>query len=278
MTAPGRLVLVATPIGNLGDLAPRAVETLSAADLIVCEDTRRTRKLLTHAGIARSELIAVHGHNERAQVRTIMSRLSKGALVAMVSDAGMPAISDPGQRVVAAAAQDGYRVEVVPGPSAAVAALAISGLNTDRYCFEGFLPRRGRERKERLSVIAAEPRTTVLYESPHRMGTTIDDLADACGPYRRVAIARELTKIYEEVWRGTLEQAARRASEVEPRGEYVIVLDGARVEPATDDVVEDALRARLDSGEDRKTAVGEVAEELSVPKRRVYEAALRLKE
>ncbi len=278
MTGGGVLVLVGTPIGNLGDLSPRAVEVLRTADVIACEDTRRTRQLLTAAGVpAGGRLIAVHDHNEAAQVDGVLARLAAGQQVAVVTDAGMPGISDPGERLVAAAAEAGYRVDVVPGPSAAIAALVVSGLPTARWCFEGFLPRKGRDRAIRVAELAAEPRTTVLFESPRRVLATVADLAAAVGGERRVAVAREITKKFEDVWRGTLAAAAVHLAETEPLGEYVLVIEGALArEPATESDVEDALRVRLAAGMPKRDAVAEVTAELAVPKRQVYEAALRL--
>ncbi|MGI8792730.1 MAG: 16S rRNA (cytidine(1402)-2'-O)-methyltransferase, partial [Acidimicrobiales bacterium] len=232
MTEPaaGRLRLVGTPIGNLADLSPRAAESLRVADLIACEDTRRTRALLTAHGISGKELVALHGHNEHAQAERVVARLLGGATVALVSDAGMPTVSDPGQHLVAAASAAGVVVEVVPGPSAALAALAISGLPTDRFCFEGFLPRKGRDRRDRLDVMRTEERTAVLFEAPHRLRETLADLVEVCGSDRPIAVARELTKLYEETWRGTVGAAVARWTDVEPRREFVIVAGGA--EPA----------------------------------------------
>ncbi|MEA2973381.1 MAG: rRNA (cytidine1402-2-O)-methyltransferase [Actinomycetota bacterium] len=278
MTDGGVLVLVGTPIGNLGDLSPRAVEVLRTADVIACEDTRRTRQLLTAAGVpARGRLIAVHDHNEAAQVGGVLARLAAGEQVAVVTDAGMPGISDPGERLVAAAVAAGHRVDVVPGPSAAIAALVVSGLPTGRWCFEGFLPRKGRDRSRRLAELATERRTSVLFESPRRVQATVADLAEAVGGERRVAIARELTKKFEDVWRGTLAEAVGHLAETEPLGEFVLVIDGAPDrEPATEADVDDALRVRLASGMPKRDAVAEVAAELAVPKRQVYDAALKL--
>jgi 16S rRNA (cytidine1402-2'-O)-methyltransferase len=276
----GRLVLVGTPIGNLGDLSPRAVEVLAAADVICCEDTRRTRKLLTHAGITPRRLLAVHEHNELAAAPSLVAMAATGATVAVVTDAGLPGISDPGERLVRAAAGAGVRVEVVPGPSAALAALVVSGLATDRFCFEGFLPRKGGERAARLASIGSEPRTVVLFEAPHRVRQTADQLAQACGGDRLVAIARELTKVHEEVWRGTLAGAIGHLAETEPRGEYVLVVGGAPVAAsgtAGPVEIEASLAARLAAGEDRKTAVAAVAVDLGVPKRAVYDVSVRLK-
>ena len=274
----GRLVLVGTPIGNLGDLSPRAVEALSTADTIACEDTRRTRALLSHLGLpAGRRLLAVHDHNEAAAVAGVLARLDDGETVAVVTDAGMPGISDPGERLVAAAAAAGCTVEVVPGPSAMVAALVVSGLSTSRFAFEGFLPRKGSARTQRLAEVAGDARTTILFEAPHRVRQTVADLAEAAGGLRRVALVRELTKLHEEVWRGTLAGAVEHLATKEPRGEYVLVLDGAPAPaPAGEADVEVALRARLDAGLDKRSAIAEVAAELRVPKRVVYEVALSI--
>ncbi len=274
----GRLILVGTPIGNLGDLTPRAVEALTTADVIACEDTRRTRALLAHLGVPGGRrLVAVHDHNEATAVRDVLGHLDRGDRVVVVTDAGMPAISDPGERLVAAATAAGHTVEVVPGPSAVLAALVVSGLSTSRFCFEGFLPRKGSGRTQRLAELAAEPRTIVLFEAPHRVRQTVADLAEAAGGTRRVAVARELTKMHEEVWRGTLAGAVDHLSTKEPRGEYVVVVDGAPPPaPAEETDVEAALRARMDAGADKRSAIAEVATSLGVPKRVVYDVALKL--
>ncbi len=274
----GTLVLVGTPIGNLGDLPPRAVRTLAEADVVACEDTRRTRQLLSHAEVsAGRRLVVVTDHNESGQVRRLLSFLDAGQRVALVTDAGMPSISDPGERLVAAAAAAGHRIEAVPGPSAAVAALVVSGLPTGRFCFEGFLPRKGAARAERLAELTAERRTSVLFEAPHRVRQTVADLADALGPLRAIAIARELTKLHEDVWRGSLGDAVTHLDEEEPRGEYVLVVAGAPPPPpAAPEAVADALRARLENGVDKRSAIAEVAAELNVPKRQVYDTATRL--
>jgi 16S rRNA (cytidine1402-2'-O)-methyltransferase len=273
----GALVIVATPIGNLGDLTPRAVDELAKADAIACEDSRRTRKLLTHAGVKAPSLITVNDHSEPRQVRAVLSRLERGERVAVVTDAGTPGISDPGERLVAAATAAGIDVEIAPGASAAISALVVSGLPTGRFVFEGFLPRKGSGRRERLDALRTEQRTAILYEAPHRVRQTVAELADALDRQRRVAIVRELTKLHEEVWRGTLGDAVDHLAECEPRGEYVLVLGGAAppAEASTEDVTE-ALRSRLAAGEDKKTATAAVAKELRVPKRTVYEIATRL--
>ncbi len=272
------LVLVATPIGNLGDLSPRARQALADADVIACEDTRRVRQLLSAVGLTGGDrLLAVHDHNEAAQVGTVLRILEAGRRVAVVTDAGMPAVSDPGERLVKAATAAGHRVEVVPGPSAAMAALVVSGLPTARFCFEGFLPRKGSGRSARLDALRAESRTMVVFEAPHRVRQTVADLAATLGDERQVAVARELTKQFEEVWRGTLAGAAAHLDEREPRGEYVLVVAGAPPPDEPDEIeVEEALRARLANGTDKRTAIAEVSADLSVPKRRVYDVATRL--
>jgi len=233
--------------------------------------------LLSHAGIkAGDRLLAVHDHNEAAQVRTVLARLDAGATVAVVTDAGTPGVSDPGERLVAAAAAAGHEVTTVPGPSAAVAALVVSGMDTGRFCFEGFLPRVGAGRKERIAAVAAERRTTVLYESPHRVRRTVADLVAACGPHRRVAVCRELTKAFEDVWRGSLGGAVTRLDETAPRGEYVLVLDGAPApEPPSDDDIAAALAEATAAGASTRDAASRVATRLGVPKKRVYDLATR---
>ncbi len=273
----GRLVLVATPIGNLGDLSPRAVETLATADLICCEDTRRTRKLLTHAGISGVPVMALHAHNEAGVSAGVVQRVAAGATVAVVTDAGTPAISDPGARLVREAAGAGVTVSVVPGPSAVVAALAVSGFGGDRFCFEGFLPARGGERTVRLAAIAAEWRPSVLFEAPHRVARTVNDLRAACGAGRAVVVTRELTKVHEEVWRGSLGEACEWLAGGTQRGEWVLVVAGADPGvPADAAAVMAALRRHRDAGRSRREAVAAVMGELGVPKRRVYDLALEL--
>jgi 16S rRNA (cytidine1402-2'-O)-methyltransferase len=271
-TAGGTLWLVATPIGNLGDLPPRAIEILRDASLVCCEDTRRTGRLLQHAGIRVARLAVANDHTEHHRIGDVLAELGAGNDVAVVTDAGTPGISDPGERLVRAALDAGYDVSAVPGPAAAIAALVISGMPTSRYVFEGFLPRGGRDRTSRLAEVAHERRTVVLYEAPHRIVRTLADLADACGSSRPVAVCRELTKLYEEVVRGTL----GTIDIGEPRGEYVVVLGGAPVEdaPVDDDAIRLALRAELASGATKRDAVAAVARRLAVPKRRVYALAI----
>ncbi len=271
-------MLVGTPIGNLGDLAPRAVEALEAASVIAAEDTRRTRALLTHAGVALSSrrLVALHAHNEAEMAARLVEEMVAGARVAYVTDAGMPGISDPGERLVAAAVARGLAVQVVPGPSAALSALVLSGLPTARFVFEGFLPRKGAERTARLAALAAEGRTVVLFESPRRLTATLADLARALGPDRPVAVARELTKVFEAVWRGSLGEAA--AGGPEPRGEQVIVIGppAPAAQPEDGEIV-DALRAELGRGASKRDASTAVAGRLGVSRRRAYELASNIK-
>ena len=276
-SAVSGLVLVATPIGNLGELSPRATEILAAADVIACEDTRRAGRLLQHAGVTKPRLVVVNDHTESAATRTVLTALDQGSTVAVISDAGMPGISDPGERLVRAAVSAGHPVSVVAGPSAAIAALVVSGLPTGRFVFEGFLPRKGSGRTARLATLADEPRTVVLYEAPHRVRATLADLAASLGAQRRVVLVRELTKLHEEVWRGSLEHAVEYAREVTPRGEYVLVVDGAPESPPPGEPeIERALRGRLAEGDDRKAAVAGVARDLGVPKRDVYAISLRV--
>lgn len=270
----GRLILVGTPIGNLDDLSPRAVAAMRDADVLVCEDTRRTGRLLKAAGVRAKALLAVHDHNEVAQIEPLLARLLRGETVAVVTDAGMPGISDPGERLVRAAADAGIEVVVVPGPSAAIAGLVASGLPAGRFAFEGFLPRSGSGRSERLAQLVGERRTVVLYEAPHRLARTLSDLASTLGGDRRVALARELTKMHEEVWRGTLADAVARCEDVEPRGELVVVVDGApEAPPASDDALRAALTRLVAEGATTRDAVAEVASMFDVPKRHVYDLA-----
>jgi len=271
----GMLLLVATPIGNLGDCSARAIEALRSADVLCCEDTRHTRKLLNHFGID-VRVTALHEHNEIDKRDWVVERVRAGETVALVTDAGMPGISDPGALAVAAVAAAGLRVSVVPGASAVVAALAISGMPTDRFCFEGFLPRKASVRAARIAEIAQERRTTVLYEAPHRLHKTVDELRSACGEGRPVALVRELTKIHEEVVRGTLGDLATRFAEEAPKGECVLVLHGAEepvVEVDDSDIIA-RLEAAQAAGASRRDAIDHVAAELGLPRKRVYSLAL----
>jgi 16S rRNA (cytidine1402-2'-O)-methyltransferase len=271
----GVLVVVGTPIGNLGDLSPRAVEALARADAIACEDTRRAGRLLQHAGVERRPLVVVNEHSEPRETPRVLVRLARGERVALISDAGMPGVSDPGQRLVQAAVAAGHPVEVVPGPTAAVAALVVSGLATGRFVFEGFLPRKGPARSERLAALAAERRTAILYEAPHRLGRTLAELAQVCGGDRRVVVARELTKLHEEVWRGSLAEAAAWASERQPPGEIVLVVEGAPSPPPPEDAeLVAALHDQIAAGASPRDAAAAVAGRFDVPRRRAYELAV----
>ena len=274
----GRLVLVATPIGNLGDMTLRATEVLATADVLACEDTRRVRALLSHLGIsAGSRLLAVHGHNEAGKVDGILGCLERGQTVAVVTDAGTPAVSDPGFRLVAAAVAAGHTVVAVPGPSAVLAALVVSGMDPTRFCFEGFLPRSGCDRRRAIQALVRERRTVVIFESPKRVAATITELADRLGGSRRVALARELTKKHEEVWRGDLAGAAVHLAETSARGEFVVVIEGAEAPaPPTDMAIEAALSRHRDMGESRRQAMTEVIAELDAPRNQVYRVATEL--
>jgi 16S rRNA (cytidine1402-2'-O)-methyltransferase len=258
----GTLYLVGTPIGNLGDLTDRARATLGSVDVVAAEDTRRTGALLRRLGMRAPELVSFFEGNERERAGELLRRLRDGRDVAVVTDAGMPSVSDPGFRLVRACVDEGIDVRVVPGPSAAVAALVVSGLPTDRVAFEGFLPRRAGERRKRLQALADDPRTLVLFESPRRVAATLGEIVEALGD-RRVALARELTKVHEEVLRGTAsevhEEVGRRG---ELKGEVVLVVEGAAGEPKAEPPKEQLLAEaqKLAAGGMRKReAAAEVA-------------------
>ncbi len=273
----GCLVLVGTPIGNLGDLTPRAVEALRDADVILCEDTRRTRGLMTHAGIGGGRrLRSMPAPAEAGRAAWVVDRVARGDTVAVVTDAGMPAVSDPGARLVRACVDAGLAVDVVPGPDAATTALVLSGLPTERFVMEGFLPRKGRARAERLAELAVDSRTAVIYESPKRLGATLRELAVHCGADRAAAVARELTKAHQEVIRLPLGPLA--AAVGEPVGECVIVVAGRRraAEPPTGAAIDAALRSELAAGLSTRDAAAAVAEGLGLARREVYERAVRL--
>ena len=273
----GKLVLVATPIGNLHDITARAIDALRDADVICCEDTRHSSKLLQRIGVTEKPLVIVNEHTEHDSRERIVAMVAAGRTVALITDAGSPGVSDPGERVVRAIIDAGLAVSATPGPSAAIMAVTLSGLPSGRFVFEGFLPRSGVERKERLEAVANESRTVVLYEAPHRLHKTLGDLETMCGANRRIAIAAELTKVHEEVWRGTLHDAVKRHAEGEPRGEFVLVLAGAEpLAPPTDDELMAALRAEIESGVSRKDAASRVSARFGVSKRHVYELTLTL--
>ncbi len=270
------IILAATPIGNLGDASRRLVEALEAATVIAAEDTRTTQRLLAALGVAnRPRLIALHDHNEKERAAELVA-LAHDQDVLVLSDAGMPTVSDPGYGLVAAAAAAGVRVTVIPGPSAVLSALAVSGLPTDRFTFEGFLPRKPGERRGALRSLAAERRTMVFFESPTRVAASLSDMAAAFGADRRVAVCRELTKLYEEVARGTAAELAEWASDG-VRGEIVVVVEGA---PAEQVAFPDAVTQVLDlvrDGTRLKDAAGEVSAHTGHSSRELYQAALAVK-
>ena len=275
----GSLVLVATPIGNLGDMTQRAIEALQNADVICCEDTRHSGKLLAHFGVTGKKLIVINEHTEYDAREEIVSLVSSGSTVALVTDAGTPGISDPGERLVVAVVEAGGNVTAVPGASALTMALVISGLPTSRFVFEGFLPRSGAERTDRLAMTTTESRTIVLYEAPHRLAKTLSDLTTACGAMRRVVLARELTKLHEQIWRGTLQDANMLVAATEPRGEYVIILEPAKPPaPPTDEELVDAIKAEIAKGVSRKDSAARVSARFGVAKRHVYELALQVRD
>ncbi|MBI3099208.1 MAG: 16S rRNA (cytidine(1402)-2'-O)-methyltransferase [Planctomycetes bacterium] len=281
--ACGTLYVVATPIGNLEDLTPRARRILGEVACIAAEDTRTTRGLLTHLGL-RTPCVSYFEHNRRSREEELLDRLRRGESVAIVSEAGTPGLSDPGAELVAAAAAERIPVVPIPGPNAAATALSISGWNADAFAVEGFLPRKGRDRTARLARLAAEARVTVLYESPHRLTATLRDLADACGADRAACVCRELTKLHEECWRGTLGAAAEEFVGDRCRGEIVVLIagwhgpvsplhaaPGPASAPPTDEAIRDGLDSVLRSGAASfAAAVKEVARRLGVPRDRVY--------
>ena len=272
----GMLYLVATPIGNLGDFSPRAAETLAQADFIAAEDTRVSVKLLNHFDI-KKPLVSYHEHNRAAAGQAILARLLAGETCALVTDAGTPAISDPGQELVALCAENGVTVQAVPGCCAAIAALAVSGLDTRRFTFEGFLPSGKKERRAALEELTGEARTMVFHEAPHRLRATLGDMAEVLGD-RPAALCRELTKLHEESVRTTLEQAAAYYAANEPRGEYVLVVAGRprqdRPPLTLEEGVARVLRLRAD-GIRMKDAVRQVADDTGLSRNELYDAALR---
>ncbi|MCP3854085.1 MAG: 16S rRNA (cytidine(1402)-2'-O)-methyltransferase [Actinomycetia bacterium] len=270
----GELVLVATPIGNLGDLSPRAIEAFERSDLVGCEDTRRTGGLLHKLGIKRP-MIVVNEHTEFDHESRIVAAVASGQTVVLVSDAGTPAVSDPGARLVQAVVAAGLAVSAVPGPSAVLAALVVSGLPTERFTFEGFLPRKGAQRVRRLAELVGEARTMVFYEAPHRLHKTLTDLADAMGASRPVAVARELTKLHEDVWRGELGDAVEAFPQDRVRGEFVLVVGGQPPPPGEvdDDELTAAVAAEREAGSSTRDAVALVAQRYGVARNRVYRLA-----
>ena len=270
------LILVATPLGNMGDISPRAIEALTNAGLVCCEDTRRTGLLLHNLGIA-ATLMRVDDHTEHAAIPRVLDALNEGRDVCLVTDAGTPGISDPGSRLVRAAIDASHNVSAIPGPAALIMALIISGLPTDRFIFDGFIARSGQERAMHINELALQRRTVILYEAPHRLYRTLVDLSVACGPERQVALCRELTKIHEEVWRGILGEAVDHYGTNEPQGEFVLVLQGAPdAPPPTADDIDRLLIAELAGGASTKDASTAVSHILGVPKKNVYTRAVKI--
>ncbi len=269
----GRLSIVGTPIGNLGDFSPRGIETLENADYIAAEDTRVTLRLLTHFGI-KKPLLSCYKPKEQEKSEKIISLLLKGNNIAMVSDAGMPCVSDPGAVLVAKCYERGIPVEIIPGCNAAVAAVAASGLEVDRWAFEGFLPVPKKERAERLDEVKALPHALVYYEAPHKIKQTLIDLESAFGGERRAALCRELTKLHEEVIRGTLGELARYYDDIEPRGEYVIVVNGAERTKGEFTLEQAAELARqlISGGEKLSEACRQAAKATGISRRNIYSA------
>jgi 16S rRNA (cytidine1402-2'-O)-methyltransferase len=271
----GRLVLAATPIGNVDDASPRLREALTTADVIAAEDTRRLRRLLSGLDLQpRGRVVSYHEHNEGSRTSDLVAAMADGAVVLLVTDAGTPAISDPGYRLVDAALKADIDVTALPGPSALTTALALSGLPVDRFCFEGFLPRKSGQRRVRLNELRTESRTLVFFEAPHRISTVLRDIAEVFGADRQAALARELTKTYEEVRRGSVDDLAAWAS-AGVRGEITLVVAGAVSTAADLDEAELTRRVAdgMAGGASRKDAIAEVARTSGVPRRQVYDAA-----
>ena len=276
----GMLYLVPTPIGNLGDISIRCRQTLEQADFIAAEDTRVSLKLLNHLGIKKS-LVSYYEHNKAAKGNVILDRILAGETCALVSDAGSPAISDPGEDLVKQCAEAGITVCAIPGPCAVITALSISGQSTGRFCFEGFLSTAKKSRREHLESLIGESRTMIFYEAPHKLLSTLEDMAAVFGPERPISLCRELTKLHEEVVRTTLGEAIEKYTVQPPKGEFVLVLAGAPEQPKVAATAEDAaarVRILMDSGISRKDAIRQTALELNLPKNVVYDAALHMDE
>ena len=276
----GMLYLVPTPIGNLGDISTRCRETLEAADFIAAEDTRVSLKLLNHLGIKKS-LVSYYEHNKAFKGNVILDRILAGETCALVSDAGSPAISDPGEDLVRLCAENGITVTAIPGPCAVITALSISGLPTGRFCFEGFLSTAKKSRKEHLASLVGETRTMIFYEAPHKLVSTLEDLAETFGSDRKISLCRELTKLHEEVVRTTLGEAIAKYTENGPKGEFVLVVDGAAPVEKEVPTAEDAgemVKRLMGEGLSRKDAIKQTAKALDLPKNVVYDAALNIDE
>ena len=276
----GMLYLVPTPIGNLGDISERCRRTLEEADFIAAEDTRVSLKLLNYLGIKKS-LVSYYEHNKAFKGNVILERILAGETCALVSDAGSPAISDPGEDLVRLCAENGVTVTAIPGPCAVITALSISGLPTGRFCFEGFLSTAKKSRKEHLEFLTAETRTMIFYEAPHKLVSTLEDLRDTFGADRKISLCRELTKLHEEVVRTTLGEAIEKYTANAPKGEFVLVVDGAAPVEKEVPTAEDAgemVQRLMSEGLSRKDAIKQTAKALDLPKNVVYDAALALDE
>jgi len=279
MSMAGKLYLVPTPIGNLGDISRRAAETLASVDFIAAEDTRVTLKLLNHLGL-KKPLVSYYRHNTAGAGEQVLSRLLAGETAALVTDAGTPAVSDPGEDLVALCAEHGVEVTAIPGPCALITALSVSGLPTARFTFEGFLPMNKKNRRAQLESLLGERRTMIFYEAPHKLEATLADLLEAFGPQRRIALCRELTKLHEEVLRTTLAEAAVHYRDQPPRGEFVLVVEGAPETGEAAPTLESGLervRELLAEGASRKDAVKQAARELGLSRNDLYAAALDTK-
>ena len=276
----GMLYLVPTPIGNLGDISDRARKTLEEADFIAAEDTRVSLKLLNHLGIKKS-LVSYFEHNKAFKGNVILDRILAGETCALVSDAGSPAISDPGEDLVKLCAEHGVTVCAIPGPCAVITALSISGQATGRFCFEGFLSTAKKSRRQHLESLKNEQRTMIFYEAPHKLVSTLEDMAEVFGNDRPISLCRELTKLHEEVVRTTLGQAIENYNTNHPKGEFVLVVAGAELiaeEKATADDAASHVRQLVEGGMSRKDAIKQTAKDLNLPKNVVYDAALALDE
>jgi len=276
---PGSLYIVGTPLGNLEDMSFRAVRILQSVDLIAAEDTRHTAKLLRHYQI-KTPQVSYHEHNLRTRTPELLQRLGQGQTLALVTDAGMPGISDPGYDLVQACAAAAIPVVPVPGPTAAIAALSASGLPTDRFVFEGFLPAKGAARRQRLEALQAELRTMILYEAPHRLRSTLQDLAGVLGSDRSITLARELTKLHEEFWRGTLGAAIAHYRERSPQGEFTLVIAGANPEQPqlSEATLKGELLSLIQQGVSRSQASRQLAQQTSLSRRQIYQLALEIPE
>ena len=274
---PGTLYIVGTPIGNLEDITFRAVRILQTVDLIAAEDTRHTGRLLQHFQIKTPQM-SYHEHNQNSRIPELLEHLTNGKAIALVSDAGMPGISDPGYELVKACVDGGITVVPIPGASAAITALSAAGLPTDRFVFEGFLSAKSQQRREHLESLQTEPRTLIFYESPHRLRETLQDLAEVWGSDRQIVLARELTKLYEEFWRGTITEAIAHYSQREPQGEYTLLLAGNP--PSESQLTEDELKSELQQlmsqGISRSQASRQLTKFTSLNRRQVYQIALAI--